>query len=105
MCPLTLPLRTIERGRRLRHWIKTANRSPRILRQGLRSSCFGLFFAGELTFSPFDLRAKETERPVIRQLAKTNGFGASVISLESGVPTVQIGDLFQSPMRLFDGIF
>ena len=105
MCQLTLPRRKIERGRRPGRWTKTTNWSPRILRRRLRSSYSGPCFAGERTFSPSGSRAKEPEGPVIHQLAQTNGFGASVRSLESGVPIVQTGVLFQSPMRSFDGIF
>ena len=53
----------------------------------------------------FGSKAKEPERAVIRPLAQTSGFGASVRSLELGVSIVQTSVLFQSPMRSFDGIF
>src|ERR1700737_3679283 len=105
VCPLTLPFRSVERGSRLGLRTKTANWSPRILRRRLRSRCSGLCFAGERTFSPSGSRAKEPERAVIRQLAQTNGFGAAGRSLESGAPIVQTDVLFQSPVRLFDGIY
>jgi hypothetical protein len=105
MWPLTFPLRSLARGSRLRFRTKTANWLPRILRRRPKSSCSGLCFAGELTFSLFVSRVKGPERVVIRPLVPTNGSGAFVRSLESGVPIVQTGALFQSRIRSFDGIF
>jgi hypothetical protein len=105
MWPLTFPLWSLERGSRLERRTKTANWSPRIHRQRPRSSCSGLCFAEERTFSLFGSKAKEPERAVIRPLAPTNGSGASARSPESGAPIVQTGALFQSRMRSFVLIF
>jgi hypothetical protein len=105
MWPLMFPWRSLERGSGLELGTRTANWSPRIHRRRPRSSCSGLCFEEERTFSLFGSRAREPERAVIRPLVPTNGSGVSARSPELGVPIVRTGALFQSRMRSFVGIF